>query len=514
MFSMYETFVIAAAPWQVFGASSPVLKAICAGTVLLVIVLLAIGKVPLSYNVMNLTTRWLTTLLMVGSFTLVIGIQIGLLAFVNGMYAMTDSSGQPGNVMILSEGSTDEAFSNLGFADASEIETHDGVARDENGQAMVSRETYLGIAQQLTDHKTGGTKRRFLQVRGVDDPAMSAKVHGIRLIPGGAFFSDSGVREINSNGETAIETVLGSAIARELGNDRSESELASAKRRDRLDVGDTFKIGERVWYVTGVTESTNTVYDSELWTRQSQVGPLFGKSNYTTFCVRAVPDFRKDQRAALIDQRKKSALQAYDEAVKLKAADKSAPTPKLLEVREQFTEAQWGAELLKEYFANEYKKASVSPQVEQTYFANLSATNVQFLGMAIIVALIMSMGGLFGVMNTMFAAISQRTKDIGVLRLLGFQRWQILVSFLLESLVLAIVGGALGCAIGSLCDGFTANSIVTGGPGGGGKFVMLRLTVDASTIAMGMMLALAMGFFGGLIPAVSAMRLSALKALR
>ena len=134
--------------------------------------------------------------------------------------------------------------------------------------------------------------------------------------------------------------------------------------------------------------------------------------------------------------------------------------------------------------------------------------------MAIIVALIMSLGGLFGVMNTMFAAISQRTKDIGVLRLLGFKRWQILVSFLLESMILALVGGAVGCLLGSLCDGFTANSIVTGGPGGGGKFVVLRLTVDASTIAMGMLLALAMGFFGGLIPSLGAMRLSALKALR
>jgi ABC-type antimicrobial peptide transport system permease subunit len=81
-------------------------------------------------------------------------------------------------------------------------------------------------------------------------------------------------------------------------------------------------------------------------------------------------------------------------------------------------------------------------------------------------------------------------------------------------MVLALIGGAIGCAIGSLCDGFTANSIVTGGPGGGGKFVVLRLTVDPSTIAFGMMLALAMGFFGGLIPSVSAMRLSALKALR
>ena len=155
---MLETFLIAAAPWQIFGTSSPILKGVFAGAALLLLALLIIGKVPLSYNVMNLTTRWLTTLFMVGSFTLVIGIQIMLLAFVNGMYAMTDSSGQPGNVMIMSEGSTDEAFSNLGFADGTEIETQEGVARDENGLAMVSRETYLGISQQLTDLKTGLAK--------------------------------------------------------------------------------------------------------------------------------------------------------------------------------------------------------------------------------------------------------------------------------------------------------------------------------------------------------------------
>ena len=508
------TLLIAAAPWQVFGASSPILKGIFAGAACLVLVLLLIGKVPLSYNIMNLTTRWLTTLFMVGSFTLVIGVQIALLAFVNGMYAMTESSGQPGNVMIMSEGSTDEAFSNLGFADATEIETQEGVARDENDRALVSRETYLGISQQVTDQKTGNVKRRFLQVRGVDDPGMSLKVHGLRLVQGGEYFSDSGVRQINDAGETAIEAMLGSAIARELSTDRTEEMLATAKRKDRLDVGDTFKIGERVWYVTGVLESSGTVYDSEVWTRQSQVGPLFGKSNYTTFCVRARPDYRKDERQALIARRKESARVAFEEATKLKAEDKTAPTPARQVIREDYTEDEWGAELLKEYFGTEYKKAAVSPQVEKTYFANLSATNVQFLGMAIIVALIMSLGGLFGVMNTMFAAISQRTKDIGVLRLLGFKRWQILVSFLLESIVLALVGGAIGCLFGSLCDGFTANSIVTGGPGGGGKFVVLRLTVDASTIAVGMLLALAMGIFGGLIPSLGAMRLSALKALR
>ena len=81
----------------------------------------------------------------------------------------------------------------------------------------------------------------------------------------------------------------------------------------------------------------------------------------------------------------------------------------------------------------------------------------------------MAIGGVFGVMNTMFAAISQRIKDIGVLRILGFARWQVLASFFLEALILALVGGALGLALGSVSNGWTASSIVSSGQGGGGN---------------------------------------------
>ena len=114
---------------------------------------------------------------------------------------------------------------------------------------------------------------------------------------------------------------------------------------------------------------------------------------------------------------------------------------------------------------------------------------------------------------TTMAAISQRTRDIGVLRLLGFTRIQVLVSFLLESIMLALVGGAIGCAIGSLWDGTTANSVVSGGQGGG-KFVVLRLTVDAAAISTAMLLALGMGIIGGMFPAVKAVRLKILNSLR
>ena len=125
----------------------------------------------------------------------------------------------------------------------------------------------------------------------------------------------------------------------------------------------------------------------------------------------------------------------------------------------------------------------------------------------------MAIGGVFGVMNTMFAAVSQRIKDIGVLRLLGYARGQILVAFVMESLLIALIGGVLGVALGSLADGLSATSVVSAGAGGG-KSIVLKLTVDANILTSGLALAMAMGALGGFFPALAAVRLRALEALR
>lgn len=508
---MIQINLLAAAPWQI-STDSPILLTIFGGVALFVVLLVLIGKVPLSYNLRNLQVRWTNSVTTLAAFTLVIGLQTGMLAFVNGMYAMTDSTGQPGNVLILSEGSTDETFSNLGFADATDLETQEGVMKAD-GKAMVSRETYLNIVQRIPHPQPGRTTRRFLQVRGVDEPVMSAKVHGMQLLPGSDWFSDAGVREVGKEGETAIEVVLGDGIARDLGADRKPEERAASRNRERLDVGDTFDVGGRLWIVAGVMESTGSLYDSEIWTKQSQIGALFGKPNYTTFVLRADPNFRRDQRESFLEGRIRKANETYTKALADRAKDPTLPKPTLEVIKRPTSEDAWGAEMLRDFFANEYTKAQLSPQVETTFFSAMTATNQQFLVATLVLCFIMSLGGVFGVMNTMFATISQRTRDIGVLRLLGYKRWQILVSFMFESIALAIVGGLIGCAVGSLADGWTASSVVSGGQGGG-KFIVLRTMVDFSTLALGMLLAIVMGFLGGLIPALNAMRLTALEALR
>jgi putative ABC transport system permease protein len=202
-----------------------------------------------------------------------------------------------------------------------------------------------------------------------------------------------------------------------------------------------------------------------VWAKQSLVGQMFSKPTYTTLVLRTDPPTAEAARALAFD------------------------------LRQRFTQIKLRA------------------VQEQEYYASLSAVNQQFLVAILVIAAVMALGGIFGVMNTMFAAIAQRTKDIGVLRLLGFKRWQVLVSFMLESLTIALVGGALGCALGSLAHGYTATSIISSGQGGG-KTVILRLVVDLPTVLMGLVFTIAMGRLGGLVPALTAMRLKILESLR
>ena len=184
------------------------------------------GKIPFSYNVRNLVVRWKTTLLTTLAFVAVNALLVVMMAFVNGMYQLTDSSGNPANVVVLSEGATDETFSNLQFTDAGELENHPSVARD-NGRPRCSRESYLVVNQPIPDARPGRPKRRFLQLRGLDDPVLSAGIHDLQLYDGGSWFSQAGVRQLPGSGTgdldkvPAIEVVVGEGIARELGRDRS-----------------------------------------------------------------------------------------------------------------------------------------------------------------------------------------------------------------------------------------------------------------------------------------------------
>ncbi|MBM4004103.1 MAG: ABC transporter permease [Planctomycetes bacterium] len=435
------------------------------GAAIVCVCLLAIsGAVPLRYNFRNLTVRWRTTLLTVIAFTFVIGLLTVMLSFVNGMQRLTESSGRDTNVLVISASATDEAFSSLTPEAVSGIENLPGISR-EGEQPLCSRETYLVVNQPIEQPRSEGPKRRFLQLRGVDNAEIAARVHEVRLHPGGSWFSAAGVQQGDADDdETVVEAVIGEGAARELGRDASNWQRDSVKALGRLDVGDTISMGGRRWRIVGVMQSAGSTMDSEIWTYRPLVAFIFGKQSYTTVVARCAS---------------------------------SAAAGKLAQFLEK-----------------EYKVAPIKAFVETAYYAGLSGTNQQFTVAIMVVAFVMAVGGVFGIMNTMFAAISQRIKDIGVMRIIGFSRTQILTSFMLESLLIAFVGAATGCLLGSLVHGLSATSVVGSGQGGGGKTVVLKLVVDSGILSKGMILGIVMGFVGGLLPAGGAMRLKPLDAVR
>ena len=122
----------------------------------------------------------------------------------------------------------------------------------------------------------------------------------------------------------------------------------------------------------------------------------------------------------------------------------------------------------------------------------------------------MGIGAVFGAMNTMYAIVSQRTREIGTLRALGFARSTILFSFVTESVLLAIVGGAIGCALALPMQGFTT------GTGQTQSFSELAFAfqITPAIVIVGMTFAVLMGIMGGLLPAFRAASMPITKALR
>ena len=113
----------------------------------------------------------------------------------------------------------------------------------------------------------------------------------------------------------------------------------------------------------------------------------------------------------------------------------------------------------------------------------------------------MAIGACFGAMNTMYAAVAARTREIATLRALGFSRLAVLISFVFESLFLALLGGLVGCVLGLL-----AVKLALSGVTGTTNFatfseVVFAFRLTPGSSCTGIVFSLVMGFFGGLFPA-------------
>jgi putative ABC transport system permease protein len=154
---------------------------------------------------------------------------------------------------------------------------------------------------------------------------------------------------------------------------------------------------------------------------------------------------------------------------------------------------------------------TVEVHTEPEYLAALSETLAKVMNfVANFVGGIMAVGAVFGALNTMYTAVSTRSREIATLRAIGFGATPVVISVLVESMLLSLIGGALGAAAAwAMFNGNAANTL-------GGNFtqVVFHLTVTPELIAKGIIWACCIGFVGSLFPSIRAARLPVATALR
>jgi putative ABC transport system permease protein len=232
-----------------------------------------------------------------------------------------------------------------------------------------------------------------------------------------------------------------------------------ARRFAEMRNGDTIRIGLRELTVVGHFDAGGSAFDSEAWMAADEVRALFNRENYSSVLVRPVSDAAAETLTARLE------------------ADKRLTTRVLRETA---------------YYKEQTKTAGP----------------IKFLGSFLATA--MSIGAAFAAMNTMYASVGARTREIGTLRVLGFRRRAVLLGFVIEGALLALAGGCIGVAASLFWQGRSAGTV---------SFetfseTVFQLTITPWLAMEGLLFALTVGMLGSLLPALRAARLPVISALK
>jgi ABC-type antimicrobial peptide transport system permease subunit len=236
-----------------------------------------------------------------------------------------------------------------------------------------------------------------------------------------------------------------------------------AKRYATMNVGDTLKTGSFRWVIVGLFDASGSAYESEIWTDASNLQQQTKRDIFSSVFAR-FPDTESANR---------------------------------------FIEAIKGDQRLK-----------LEGKTERKYYDEQMITGDPIKALAFIVGFFTAVGAAFGAMNTMYAQVSARTREIGTLRAIGFSRRSILISFVIEALMLCVIGGILGVVFT-----FLVFNLYLTRPTGTMNFrtfseVLFNFRLTPQLIAGGIAFSLAMGLLGGFFPAWRAARLKIVNALR
>jgi putative ABC transport system permease protein len=156
-------------------------------------------------------------------------------------------------------------------------------------------------------------------------------------------------------------------------------------------------------------------------------------------------------------------------------------------------------------------RVNVDVESEQSYYGGQTKNFRQTIGaLAGVVTFIMALGATFAALNTMYAAVGTRSREIATLRAIGFGGFPVVVSIMIEALVLAVVGGVLGAALAY----FLFNNMAVSTLGANFTQVVFKFAVTPALVLDGLVIAVAIGMLGGLLPALRAARQPVTTALR
>jgi putative ABC transport system permease protein len=229
-----------------------------------------------------------------------------------------------------------------------------------------------------------------------------------------------------------------------------------------FDVGNRITFGGGTWEVVGIFDAGGSAFDSEAWCDANVLNQTY-------------------QRPQNIFQSLTVRLDSAEAFTTLKDAVTSDPRLTLVAEREQV------------YYARQSQSLT---------------TMITVLGT--LVAVVMAVGAVFGALNTMYSAISERKREIATMRALGFGGGSVVVSFVFESLLIALIGGVLGCLIVLPINGLTTGTM------NWQTFSHLAFAfrITPGLLASGVVFALVMGLIGGVPPAVRAARRQVAPTLR
>ena len=229
-----------------------------------------------------------------------------------------------------------------------------------------------------------------------------------------------------------------------------------------LDIGSELKFGQSTWTVVGIFEAQGGIEESEIWSDAAVLSPAYRRGpTYQTLLAK---------------------LSSAGNFQQFKDALTADPRLNVKVMRET------------EYYA------------EQSEMLTLMIT-----GLGGIISALMAVGAIFGALNTMYTAVAARAREIATLEALGFGSSPVIISILIESMVLALVGGVIGALLAWIAfDGYRTATL------NWQSFsqVAFAFDVNPTLLANGIAYALLIGFIGGLFPAIRAARLPVATALR